>query len=464
MVAVREGGAVVVTAVTAALLLLSGCVTLFALVLVHYERRRLELTVRVALGALRGRLLRQLCGELAVVIAAGAAMALLAAVVTIRLLPRVLMADGVDLSRIDFSIDWRVLGAGLAVAIATMMTAAAFPLARFSRATIAAGLASSSATATPSFTTTRQAMLALHIAATAIVLVMAGVFVRTVALGFSTGAGFDSPHTLFATVYAWSSLFVPDEVRTRESARLNAIADAVMAEIRNIPGVEAVVYGQAPLGAARTRELEFPQPLRAGSEEVSVRAGLMSVDENYISALGAPLMPGSDAHAAGRRGAILTQSLSRVLFPDDTPIGKEVGVGNSRYTVVGVTDLAYGSIKFGQAPALFRTDLTQPLRSAVAICLTCSWVCSRLPAAQTRLRCGVPACRCCPRFGLRGARSGVAEGVFLLTTRGTHREVPGVGAIAGPHAIGWGRARGPLSALCSGCAWARYRPGGADGV
>ena len=65
----------VLVAALAGLVLLAGCVTLMALVLVHYERRRRELAIRLALGASRGRLAIQLSGELLSVAAAGTAAA-----------------------------------------------------------------------------------------------------------------------------------------------------------------------------------------------------------------------------------------------------------------------------------------------------------------------------------------------------------------------------------------------------
>ena len=358
MVAFRDRGTVVVAAATAVLLLVSGCVSLFALVMAHYERRRQELSVRVALGAPRGRLVRHLAGELTIMVAAGASASVAIAALGIRLLPRVMLTDGVDLGRIDLSVDWLVLASALVVAVGTMASAAVQPLLRFSRATITAGLSSSSQTTTPASARMRQTTVVVHICATTIVLVVASVFLRTVAVAFSSGSGFDSRHTLFADVQAIPGYGMNEE----EMARERAIGEDVVAEIRRIPGVEAVAYGPAPLGAERAHELGFARPIGIGSADRQQRFGWVSVDENYTSALGVPfLLSTPDRRTVGRHGAILSQTLSKVLSPRTTPIGRELIVGRTAFTVVAVIDVAYGSLKFGRPPAMFTTDF-EPLR------------------------------------------------------------------------------------------------------
>ena len=94
---VRESTLVALLGTTAALVLASGCLTLLALLLVHYERRRHELAIRVALGASPSQLARQLGLELVGLAAAGAVGALVVADVALRVLPALRLTGGVDL-------------------------------------------------------------------------------------------------------------------------------------------------------------------------------------------------------------------------------------------------------------------------------------------------------------------------------------------------------------------------------
>jgi hypothetical protein len=196
-VVIRESGAAAVVAGLAGLVLVAGCVTLMALVLVHYERRRRELAVRIALGASRRRLACELSAELGWVAAAGSVGAVLISVWSLRALPSLSLPGGVDLARLDLSIDVRVLLAGLLTTVITLAAASFVPIRRFTRADIAGELVAPTATSTRSSHRLRQSLLAVHVAATIVVLVAAGLFVRAVVYGFGTGAGFDVDHTAY---------------------------------------------------------------------------------------------------------------------------------------------------------------------------------------------------------------------------------------------------------------------------
>ena len=196
-VVIRESGAAAVVAGLAGLVLVAGCATLMALVLVHYERRRRELAVRIALGASRRTLARDLSAELGWIAAAGGVGAVLISVWSLRALPSLSLPGGVDLARLDLSIDLRVLLAGLLTTVVTLTGASFVPLSRFTRADLAVDLIAPTATSTRSSHRLRQSLLAVHVAATIVVLIAAGLFVRAVVHGFGAGAGFDVDRTAY---------------------------------------------------------------------------------------------------------------------------------------------------------------------------------------------------------------------------------------------------------------------------
>jgi ABC-type antimicrobial peptide transport system permease subunit len=126
-IVIHEGSTLGVVGGLALLVLVGGCATLAALVLVHYERRRRELAVRITLGASRGRLTGELCRELLLIAATGTCSAVLVAEWGLRTIPSLSLPGGVSLERLDLSMDWRVLGAAVAVTVLTLVAAAWFP-------------------------------------------------------------------------------------------------------------------------------------------------------------------------------------------------------------------------------------------------------------------------------------------------------------------------------------------------
>jgi hypothetical protein len=139
---IREGGHARIVGFLAALVLVAGCTTLAALLLVGYERRRRELAVRLALGAPRGQLVRQLAGELVAPVIAGVLGAVAVGPLGVRLIPALKLPGGVDLARLDLSLDWRVLLAVVTICILAMTLAALLPVVRFTRTALAGDLVS----------------------------------------------------------------------------------------------------------------------------------------------------------------------------------------------------------------------------------------------------------------------------------------------------------------------------------
>jgi ABC-type antimicrobial peptide transport system permease subunit len=116
---------------SALLVLLGGCATLMALVFVHYERRRSELAVRLALGASGRRLAGRLLMELSGIFAAGILTAGIAAQWALSFIPSLSLPGGIDFARLHLQFDWRVVSTGIAATAITIFAAAALPLRRF---------------------------------------------------------------------------------------------------------------------------------------------------------------------------------------------------------------------------------------------------------------------------------------------------------------------------------------------
>ena len=361
---------------TAALVLIAGCTTLMALVLVHYERRRQEFAVRLALGASHSQLLRRLGAELLglAVIGATSAMAITAAAV--RALPALSLPDGVDLGRLDLTFDWRVTAVGAVAAVFALAAAATVPALRFSRPNLVADLISSATTGAPSSLRLRRVMLGLHAAMTIIVLVAAGLFVRTVVYGFGRGPGFDVDRTVFMEIQPSTGEFWDKtEGTTGADARKAAAYHRLFDELRGLPGVEVVTFGSSPLRP----DVTSPVPTRDLTVDGFTRQMPLLMSDgasDYLETLNSRVTAGrllaaGDAVTVGVRPAVVTASLAANLWPASSGIGRQFNVATTAYEVVGVVgDIVCNSLRSEPCGRVFTASSEDPIAKGVSVSVT----------------------------------------------------------------------------------------------
>jgi predicted permease len=332
----------------AMLVLLGGCATLAALVLVHYERRRGELAVRLALGASRARLTAELCRELLLIAATGTLGALLVVTWGLHVIPSLSLPGGVDLGRLDLSLDWRVVGAATATTLLTLVAAAWLPINRSTRTSLAKDLVTGPApTPSSSSQRIRQVFLAVHVSATVVVLVAAGLFVRAVIYGFGSGPGFDVHRTLFVDVTLWSPGELPPDRQGAAAQATTRIDEA----LGSLPGVDQAAEGMPPIGFDATQRVAKPVAVTTHGERRSVTLGTLDGTPNLLSTLGVPIVAGralTQADAAAQPvPVIMTASLARMLWPAGDALGQVVSPvwRGGRLLIVGIArDFAYGSL------------------------------------------------------------------------------------------------------------------------
>jgi predicted permease len=361
---VTERDAAVVVSGLAMLVLLGGCATIAALVLVHYERRRGELALKISLGAPRGRLVLDLIRDLFLIGAVGTAGGIFVAALGLRLLPALSLPGGVDIGRLDLTIDWRVCAAAIAATMLTLLGAAALPIARSTRSRLAGELFAGLTNPSLASQRVRQALLAAQVAATIVVLVSAGLFVRAVIHGFGHAPGFDVDRTVFVSVQ--------ERMRTadRDMDRWALIAertDRLARALRELPGVIEVAAGPPPIGPDPGRMTI--SRVQVGDREHELVVGQLRGSPELLSALGVPLLAGRLLTAADStttpHPAIVTQLLVERLWPDGEPLGQTLRAPNSRFgafLVVGISgDLAFDTLA---QPANGVVVTAQPLGGA----------------------------------------------------------------------------------------------------
>jgi putative ABC transport system permease protein len=346
---VSEHDAVMVVAALAALVLVGGCATIAALILVHYERRRVEFALKRSLGASRAWLVAELLRDVGVVAACGSLAGLAVAWTGLRVLPGLSLPGGIDLARLELTIDWRVAAVAIGVTLTTLIVAALVPMVRATSARLGGELGAGMSGTSLASQRIRQGLLAVQVASTIVVLVSAGLFVRTVLLGFSTAPGFDVDQTVFVSVQEKSPYL---DISSGTDPRAISAERTVrqMRAIAALPGVEEVASGVPPIGPAG--RFMFTQ-LRVGDQDHNVEGTQLVGSSNVLSALGVPLLAGralTEADGAVRPyPAVISRSLAVRLWPDKDPLGQPLRVPTSRlgpFVVVGVAgDMAAGSLK-----------------------------------------------------------------------------------------------------------------------
>ena len=325
------------------------CVNVMNLLLARGVRRRSELALRAVLGASRGRLVRQLLTEVACLALAGGALGMLVALAGVRALaamsppglPRVAAME-IDGAAFAFAF-------GLAAAMALAVGLA--PALQGARADHHVALQGSSRRATGSHGRARSALVVAEVALAAVLLVSAGLLLRSIQRLLAVDAGFDATSLLTVQVQTTGARATDDGLSDR------FFAD-VLAAVRRVPGVSDVALtSQLPLSGDRD---EFGVR-RVGSTEGN-SSFRYAVSPGYIETMRIPVRRGRSLNDQDRRGAtrvaMVNESFARRLFAGADPIGQPVHIGGDTtvHVIVGtVGDVKQASLAAPQADAVYTT-------------------------------------------------------------------------------------------------------------
>jgi putative ABC transport system permease protein len=297
----------------AGLVLLIACVNVTNLLLGRASARRRELSVRLALGATRGRLIQQLLAESIVL---GGAAACLGIAMSYAALGVITARAPLDLPRVgDIHLDGRVLLFTLAASIATTIGVGLVPAWRVTAGHHDHGLRMTAGRATLTF---RSLLVAAEIGLSAICLVAAGLLLYSFAKLMKVEKGFDTQHVL--TVEVSQS---PRRHPTPASA--DAFIQSVIDRVSSLPGVTSVgVAGQLPLGGVGGNNQLIPDDLPDNRPIVDVRP----VNPGYFKALGVGLRAGRLFDESDQRSvAVVSASAAARAWPGQNPIGKRFRLG-----------------------------------------------------------------------------------------------------------------------------------------
>jgi putative ABC transport system permease protein len=317
--------------------LLIACANVANLLLARASGRQTEMALRGALGASRSRLVQQLLTESLLLAVTGALVGLSVGALA---LPTLVHLAPPELTHFDrLTIDARVLGFGLALSLLTGLLfglAPAWQIARVdAQAALRQGarqlLGSSSSTA-------RRALVVIDLALALVLLLGAGVMLRSVQRLLDVDPGFD-PHQVVTAQLA----FVGQAWAEDEPVRV--AADTILDRVRALPGVEAAgLASQVPLGGNMDTWGFHIEGRIAANPAEDPSAERYSVTPSYFHTMRIPLRRGRLFGAEDTRGSlpvmIIGETTARSLFPGEDPIGKRVRVPTATdgpwRTIVGV--------------------------------------------------------------------------------------------------------------------------------
>jgi putative ABC transport system permease protein len=315
--------ALIVLLAAVGFVLLIACANVANLLLARATARQRELAVRAALGADRSRLIRQLLAESLLLSLAGAAVGLVLAWWTV-LGVRTAIASQLGISRLAaVSIDARVLLFTLAAAIVSGVVFGIVPALAAGSSSLVTALKEGGRSGTGARgARTRNLLVIVETALALVLLVGAGLLIRSFAAILDVNPGFDPTHTLTMKVTIPQAVY-----KTGDEQR--AFFDRLFARFDAIPGVQTSGGTSfLPLngaGAATGFEIVGQPKPAAGEEPV---CDVRVVTHHYFRAMGVPLLRGRfyDTRDKGDnvRRVIINEAMARTYFPNTDPIGQHV--------------------------------------------------------------------------------------------------------------------------------------------
>ncbi len=324
------------------LVLLIACANVSGLLLARAVARQHELAVRTALGAGRWRLVRQLLLESVLLAGAGGIAGVLLAQWTSRGLDALLPPLPYPVL-VDASVNLRVLGFTLVVVAVATILFGLVPALQGSRTRLLQAVrASRASSSTPGRARLRSTLVVAQVALALVLLVCAGLFLRTLSNAYDVDPGFSRRNAVLAT-FDMSALRL-DETKGR------ALLDQIMSRVQTMPGVERVSAStMVPLsiGGASDTSPDIEGYTPAKDEEVVVYYGMVSA--GYFDTMGIPLVSGRPIDDRDRATAapvvVINETMARRYWAGRDAVGGRLRAGDDWATVIGVArDGKYGQL------------------------------------------------------------------------------------------------------------------------
>ena len=345
------------------LVLLIACANVANLLLARAALRASEITMRLAVGAGRWRLIRQLLTESMLLAGLAGAVGVLFALWGKEALLKLNGQQGGFLpGNLEASLSWRVLGFTVGVSLLTGVLFGLAPAWRATRLDLTTSLKESNRSSSGvSRSRLSKALVVAQVTMSLLLLVGAGLFIRTLRNLQQVEVGFNQERLLIFTLRPGANGY--------KDERLVQLYDQMFARLETIPGVRSATFGHVPLLAYNIDSEGLILPGETAQSASLHLTNREIVRENYLDTMEIPLLRGrgftSHDNASAPKVAIVSETLARKYFPDDDPIGKRVGFdfdakSGGQIEIVGIArDIKYTSQREEDTPLIYQPWLQQ---------------------------------------------------------------------------------------------------------
>jgi predicted permease len=347
---IRVQGSAVAVAIfaLASFVLAIACVNVMNLLLSRAESRRQEISVRLALGASRARLLRQLLTEIILFTALGG----VASVLVVQWLPPLLVhavPETPDIPHLNLSPNLAILAYSFLVTLVAAVVCGLAPALRSTRSPVTSSSReiSSALTRAPARARLRSSLIVAQVAGSAALLVSAALLARGLNRAETAGPGF-ATHNVFLVSLDLANNGYND---TRADALVRQFCDRLAA----MPGVEGVASSAAIPGViAWTTSVSIPAT-KTDSAAQPVWQNIVSA--SYFQTMGVHLLRGrvfteQEANSSGAAPAIISNAMARTFWPEADPLQKTFRSGTKTFQVFGIAPDAQ-NVHLGQLDGAF---------------------------------------------------------------------------------------------------------------
>ena len=337
----------------AALVLILACVNVANILLVRATVRGREMAIRAALGAGRSRLIRQLLTESVVLALAGGFVGMVfgywgSSAVDLLNVPSVVPLQ------FDFGFDWRVFAFGFAAALVTGLIVGVVPAVRASRGNLAGILHEGGRGVIGTRQRLRTVLVVAQVAGSLMLLIIAGLFTRSLGAAQKTTLGFDPSHVLNLTMD-------PNEVGYSQT-QSREFYKTLLNRVRALPGVVSAAHAASvPMGYVGNADDVKVEGYEPPPGQPQPRVFYNLVTPGYFETIGIALEHGrgfTDAdNEKSKYVGVVNEAMAKQFWPNLDPIGREFRIASDMahsIEVVGVSkDARFGGVTGPISPSFF---------------------------------------------------------------------------------------------------------------
>src|SRR5215469_1794616 len=337
----------------AVMVLLLACMNVANILLVRATVREREIAIRAALGASRRRLIQQLLTESVVLAVLGGLMGILLGLIASTVLSSVNLQTDLPV-HMDFGFDWRVFGYGFSAALITGIIVGIFPALRASRGNLNAVLHETGRGVVGARARLRAALVVVQVGGSLLLLIVAGLFMRSLQAAQRTNLGFEPSHIV--------NLYMdPTEIGYNMAQTLEFYRD-LRSRVSQLQGVEAVATASsAPMGYYNNGDSLIIDGYQPPPGQPGPGSNYLLISGDYFSTLKIPVLAGrmlrdSDNETAPYVG-IINEALAKKYWPKQDPIGRHLRLaGDAKHSieVIGIAkDARYNGASGPVSPNMY---------------------------------------------------------------------------------------------------------------